>query len=389
MTLPQGFRASGVAAGLKPSGRPDVGLLASDVPAAAVGVFTTNRVQAAPVVLSKRHIRRGAARAIVVNAGNANACTGSQGTKDARAMAKEAAASLGTKEQQILVASTGVIGVPMDMERAKAGIRSAAAALGQDGLDALSRAIMTTDTSPKTAAAEVPGGSIVGLAKGAGMIAPEMATMLCFLVTDANADRGVLAQALQRATAASFNLISVDGCRSTNDCVLFLANGAGGGYPLTATHPELYAFEAAVADVCRSLARQIVEDGEGATKVVAVTVKGAANDREAREAALRIADSVLLRCALHGADPNWGRVLAALGTTRIAFDPHVVDVWLGGEQLAKAGAPGPGDRDKARAALLEREVEVLVDMNRGDAGATVLTNDLSPEYVRINSEYTT
>jgi glutamate N-acetyltransferase/amino-acid N-acetyltransferase len=248
---------------------------------------------------------------------------------------------------------------------------------------------MTTDTRPKTAAAEVPGGSLVGVTKGAGMIAPEMATMLCFLVTDAPVDRGVMAQALQRATASSFNLISVDGCRSTNDCVLFLANGAGGGDPITSEHPDLHAFDAGVAEVCRSLAHQIVEDGEGATKVVAITVKGAVNDREAREAALRIADSVLLRSALHGADPNWGRVLAALGTTKIPFDPHVVDVWLGGEMLAKSGAPGPGDRDKARAALLEREVEVLVDMNRGDASATVLTNDLSPEYIRINSEYST
>jgi glutamate N-acetyltransferase/amino-acid N-acetyltransferase len=389
MNLPQGFRASGVAAGLKASGRPDVGLLVSDLPALAVGVFTTNRVQAAPIEVTKRHVRRGSARAVVVNAGNANACTGSQGLKDARAMAKETAALLKTKEQQILVASTGVIGVPMDMTKTRAGIASAAEALDAGGLDALAGAIMTTDTRPKTAAADVPGGSVVGVAKGAGMIAPEMATMLCFLTTDAPADRGVLAQALQRATASSFNLISVDGCRSTNDCVLFLANGAGGGEPLTAEHPELQAFEAGVAEVCRSLARQIVDDGEGATKVVAVTVKGAVNDREAREAALRIADSVLLRCALHGADPNWGRVLAALGTTRIPFDPHVVDVWLGGEQLAKGGALGPGDRDKARAALLEREVEVLVDLNRGDTSTTVLTNDLSPEYIRINAEYTT
>ena len=389
MTLPQGFRASGVAAGLKASGRPDVGLLVSDVPAAAVGVFTTNRVQAAPITVTKRHIRRGAARAIVVNAGNANACTGSQGIKDARAMAKETAALLKTKEQQILVASTGVIGVPMDMEKTSEGVKAAAAALHPGGFDDLTAAIMTTDTRPKTASASVPGGTLVGAAKGAGMIAPEMATMLCFLATDAPADRGVLAQALQRATASSFNLISVDGCRSTNDCVLFLANGAAGGNPITLEHPELHAFEAGVGDVCRSLARQIVEDGEGATKVVAITVRGAANAREAREAALRVADSVLLRCALHGADPNWGRVLAALGTTRIPFDPNVVDVWLGGEQLAAAGVAGPGDRDKARVALMEHEVEVVVDMNRGDASSTVLTNDLSPEYIRINAEYTT
>ena len=389
MTLPNGFRASGVAAGLKQSGRPDVGLLVSDVPAAAVGVFTTNRVQAAPITVTKRHVRRGAARAIVVNAGNANACTGSQGIKDARAMAKETAGLLGTKEQQVLVASTGVIGVPMDMEKVRAGVKAAAGALTPGGFDDLAAAIMTTDTRPKTASAPVPGGSLVGVAKGAGMIAPEMATMLCFLVTDAPADRAVLAQTLQKAAASSFNLISVDGCRSTNDCVLFLANGATGGDPVTLEHPELHAFEAGVADVCRSLARKIVEDGEGATKVVAITVKGAVNAREAREAALRIADSVLLRCALHGADPNWGRVLAALGTTTIAFDPNVVDVWLGGEQLAAAGVAGPGDRDKARAALMEHEVEVVVDMNRGDASSTVLTNDLSPEYIRINAEYTT
>lgn len=389
MTLPKGFRAGAAAAGLKPSGRPDVGLLVSDSAAAVVGVFTSNRVQAAPITVTKRHVRRGSARAIVVNAGNANACTGSQGIKDARAMAKETAGLLKTKEQQVLVASTGVIGVPMDMDKTRAGIAAAAAALRPDGIDDLAQAIMTTDTRPKTATAQVPGGSLVGIAKGAGMIAPEMATMLSFLATDAPADRGVLAQALQRATAASFNLISVDGCRSTNDCVLFLANGAAGGDPITLEHPDLHAFEAGVAEVCRSLARQIVEDGEGATKVVAITVKGAANGKEAREAALRIAESVLLRCALHGADPNWGRVLAALGTTRIPFDPNVVDVWLGGEQLAKAGAAGPGDRDKARAALMEHEVEVVVDMNRGDAASTVLTNDLSPEYIRINAEYTT
>lgn len=389
MNLPQGFRASGVAAGLKPSGRPDVGLLVSDVPAAAVGVFTTNRVQAAPITVTKRHVRRGAARGIVVNAGNANACTGSHGIKDARAMAKETAGLLKAKEQQILVASTGVIGVPMDMEKTKAGVKAAAGALSTGGFDDLAAAIMTTDTRPKTAFAAVPGGTIVGVAKGAGMIAPEMATMLCFLATDAPADRSVLAQALQKATASSFNLISVDGCRSTNDCVLFLANGAVGGDPITVEHPELHAFEAGVADVCRSLARQIVEDGEGATKVVAITVKGAANPREAREAALRIADSVLLRCALHGADPNWGRVLAALGTTKIPFDPNVVDVWLGGEQLAAAGIAGPGDRDKARVALMEHEVEVVVDLNRGETATTVLTNDLSPEYIRINAEYTT
>ncbi len=389
MTLPKGFRASGVAAGLKPSGKPDVGLLVSERPATAVGVFTTNRVLAAPVALTKRLIRKGVARAVVANAGNANACTGRQGYNDAKAMGRAAASAVEVPSGQVLVASTGVIGVPLDMPPLMTGIRDAAQTLAPDGLEALAAAIMTTDTKPKTAAAEIPGGAVVGVAKGAGMIAPEMATMLCFIATDADVERGTLGRALSRATAGSFNLISVDGCRSTNDCVLVLANGAAEGEIITDEHPGLPALEAALTDVCRSLARQIVEDGEGATKVVAVTVKGAATAREAREGALRIADSVLLRCALHGADPNWGRVLAALGTAKIPFDPNVVDVWLGGQKLCERGIAGPGDRDKARAALMEREVEVLADLGRGEQSATILTNDLSPEYIRINAEYTT
>lgn len=389
MSLPKGFRASGVAAGLKPSGNPDVGLLISERIATVAGVFTTNRVQAAPIGLTKRHVRKGVARAIVANAGNANACTGRQGLVDAKAMARTAASALEIPAAHVLVASTGVIGVPLEMPPLMTGIRAAAQALAPDGLEGLATAIMTTDTRPKTAVAEVPGGTITGIAKGAGMIAPEMATMLCFIATDATVERGTLGRVLTRATAGSFNLISVDGCRSTNDCVLVLANGAAGGETLGDDHPDLAAFESALTEVCRSLARQIVEDGEGATKVVAVTVRGASTPREAREAALRIADSVLLRCAMHGADPNWGRVLAALGTTKIPFDPNVVDVWLGGEKLCERGVAGPGDRNKARAALLEREVEVVADLGRGEQSVTILTNDLSPEYIRINAEYTT
>lgn len=389
VTLPPGFRAAGAAAGLKPSGAPDLGLLVSETPATAAGVFTTNRVQAAPIAVTKRHLRAGSARAIVVNSGNANACTGPEGIADARAMAKAAARLLGAREREALVASTGVIGVRLDVPRVLEGIGAAGRALSPDGLGAFARAIMTTDTRPKLAGAEVPGGTVAGVAKGAGMIAPEMATMLAFLVTDAAVERGTLGRALAGAAAASFNLISVDGCRSTNDCVLALANGMGGAEPIGDDHPDLPAFRAGLTEVCRSLARQIVEDGEGATKVIGITVRGAANAREARAAARRVADSILLRSALHGADPNWGRVLAALGTAGIPFDSNLVDVWLGGEKLAERGRPGPGDREKARAALSEPEVEVVVDMNRGDAAATVLTNDLSPEYVRINAEYTT
>ena len=388
MKLPEGFTASGVACGLKPSGNLDFGMLVSDRPAVAAGVFTTNRVQAAPVQLTRRHIRRGSARAIVVNAGNANACTGKQGYADARSTAEHAARALAVKKENVLVNSTGIIGVPLDMEKVRAGLEAATKALSPDG-DDFATAIMTTDTRKKVAEGSVGSARIVGFAKGAGMIAPEMATMLAFVVTDAALEHGFLVETLRETTAASFNAISVDGCRSTNDTLLVLANGAAGGDPIGAEHPEAEAFTDALLEVCSSLARQIVEDGEGATKVVSIVVDGATNAREARQAAGTVADSVLLRCALNGADPNWGRVLAALGTSGIPFDPNVVDVWLGGQLLCENGAVGPGDPAKARAALLDRDVEIKIAMKRGDATATVLTNDLSAEYVRINAEYTT
>ena len=389
MILPEGYTASGIACGLKPSGNLDLGMLVSDRPAAAAGVFTTNRVQAAPVQLSRRHIRRGSARGIVVNAGNANACTGKQGYADARAMAEQTARVLATTREKVLVSSTGIIGVPLDMEKVREGIDVATKALSLDGARDFAAAIMTTDTRPKTAEATVGPARIVGFAKGAGMIAPEMATLLAFIVTDASVERGLLVDALEGATARTFNSISVDGCRSTNDTLLVLANGATGDEPMGLEHPSADAFREALEEVCSSLTRQIVEDGEGATKVVSIVVDGATSAREARRAAGSVADSVLLRCALNGADPNWGRVLAALGTSGIPFDPNVVDVSLGGQLLCENGSPGPGDPGKARAALLDREVEVRIFLKRGDATATVLTNDLSAEYVRINAEYTT
>ena len=389
MKLPEGFTASGVACGLKPSGNLDLGLLVSDRPATAAGVFTTNRVQAAPVQLTRRHIRRGTARAIVVNAGNANACTGKQGYADARAMAEQAARDLATQKEKVLVNSTGIIGVPLDMEKVRAGIAAATGALSSEGAADLAAAIMTTDTRPKTAEMTFGPHRIVGFAKGAGMIAPEMATMLAFVVTDAAVERGLLVEALGETSASTFNSISVDGCMSTNDTLLVLANGAAGGEPIGPDHPSAQAFKDALYETCASLARQIVEDCEGATKVVSIVVEGATGEREARRAAGTVASSVLLRCALNGADPNWGRVLAALGTSGIPFDPNIVDVWVGGQLLCENGMPGPGDPAKARAALHDRDVEVRIAMKRGVARATVLTNDLSAEYVRINAEYTT
>jgi glutamate N-acetyltransferase/amino-acid N-acetyltransferase len=389
MKLPEGYTASGIACGLKPSGNLDLGMLVSDRAATAAGVFTTNRVQAAPVQLTRKHIRRGSARGIVVNAGNANACTGKQGYADARAMAEQAAKALATTKGKLLVNSTGIIGVPLDMEKVRQGIEAASNALSPDGAGDFADAIITTDTRPKTAEATVGSARIVGFAKGAGMIAPEMATLLAFVVTDAPVERGLLVDALGGTTARTFNSISVDGCRSTNDTLLVLANGATGGEPIGLEHPQAGAFRESLEEVCASLARQIVEDGEGATKVVSIVVDGATSAREARRAAGSVADSVLLRCALNGADPNWGRVLAALGTSGIPFDPNMVDVSLGGQLLCQNGATGPGDPEKARAALLDRDVEVRIALKRGDSTATVLTNDLSAEYVRINAEYTT
>lgn len=388
MSLPAGFTYAGVAAGLKAGGALDVGLLVSDRPAVAAGVVTTNKFQAAPIVVSKKHLRRGSARAIVVNAGNANACTGPLGLADATTMAALAGEALGVAPEQVLVASTGVIGRHMPMEKIKAGIPAAAGALQADPA-AMTQAIMTTDTRPKTATATAGGAVVFGMAKGAGMIAPEMATMLCFIATDAPASRSVLTAALQKAAGESFNRITVDGAMSTNDCIFALANGAAGGGVIEPGDPREGALTDAIAQVCLSLARQIVEDGEGARKVVEITVRGAANEREALTAARTIADSVLLRCAIGGADPNWGRVLAALGTAPIPFDPNVVDVWLGGEKVAERGGIGPGDLDKAAAAMRDRDVEVLVDMHRGEHAATVLTNDMTAEYVAINGDYTT
>jgi glutamate N-acetyltransferase/amino-acid N-acetyltransferase len=385
--LPAGFRAAGIACGLKPSGKKDLGLIVSDRPAVAAGVFTRNRVQAAPVQVTKRQLRRGVARALVVNTGNANACTGRQGVLDARAMIRATAQACGVKPVDVLVASTGIIGVPLDVGTVIAGIGEAAAVLSDDGLDDLSEAILTTDTVTKVVSTSVAGGTIVGFAKGAGMIAPEMATMLCFLLTDLPVSRALLSQSLQTAVNGTFNAISVDGCMSTNDCVIALANGTG--EPIALDDARAPAFVEAVTDVCGRLARKIVEDGEGATKVVSIVVDTAANEREARVAARAIADSVLLRCALNGGDPNWGRVLAALGTAPIPFDANVVDVRIGGEAVCEHGGPGSGDLAVAAAAMKEREVEIRVSMHRGNATATILTNDLSPEYVRFNAEYTT
>lgn len=388
-----GFRAAGVAAGLKESGRPDVALVASDLPCSAAGIFTTNIVKAAPVLHDRQVIAGGApVRAVVANSGNANACTGAQGQADARGMAERAAAALGCEPGEVLVLSTGIIGVPMPMGALLPGIDAAARALAPGGWEAAAGAILTTDTRPKLATATTPAGcTITGIAKGAGMIAPNMATMLALLATDAQVEPGALQAMLERAAAVSFNRIVVDGDMSTNDTVLLLANGASG----VAVGSGDADFAAALEAVCVALAQAIVRDGEGATKFVTLRVTGAATPADAHAVAHAVATSPLCKTAFYGADPNWGRVVAAAGRADAAFDPSGVALWLldsaGAEamQLVSGGRPTAFAEAAASALMGGGEWGLHLDLGAGAAETTVWTCDLSHEYVSINADYRT
>lgn len=390
VTFPRGFSAGAARAGVK-TGKPerlDVALIVSDRPCAAAGVFTTNQVIAAPCVVTKRHLASGTLRAIVVNSGNANACTGEQGERDAEAMAAAAATALGVAASEVAVASTGVIGVPLP-----AGLIGAAVATirpSVEGWDDTSRAIMTTDTRPKVAehAATLAGGEIRvgGVAKGAGMIHPNMATLLAFVTTDAAVDAATLGRVLRDAATDSFNSISVDGDTSTNDTLLLLANGASG---VPVPPADLPAFAAAVRLVCAELARMIVADGEGATKVFEVRVSGAASDAEARLAARTVTSSNLVKTAIHGADPNWGRILAAAGRSGATVDARRATVRVGDVTVYETGAPRRVDLEAVRRIFAAPTIEIQVDLGLGTGGATAWGSDLSAEYVRINAEYTT
>jgi glutamate N-acetyltransferase/amino-acid N-acetyltransferase len=388
--FPRGFRAAGVECGLKDSGGLDLALVASDGPATAAGVFTRNRFSAAPVRLTQRHVADGAAQAIVTNAGNANACTGEQGEADAAEMSALAATALGLEPADVLVASTGVIGRPLPMPGIRSGIAAAASALSPDGGEDAADAIRTTDAFAKLATGEVAlgGGSVrIGaMAKGAGMIRPDMATTLCQVTTDAQVAPGLLRDVLRGATDRSFNLVSVDGTTSTNDCILLLANGASG----VALEPgDAGAFGDALSDVLLRLARMLVADGEGASRHARYLVTGAADTAEARRAARVVGEDVLVRCALHGADPNWGRLLAALGGCGVEVDPQRVAVWYGDVQLVDAGAGLPERRAQAKAALSVDAPEVHIDLGLGTGEGEVYASSLSPEYVEFNAEYTT
>ena len=392
ITAPAGYRAAGAACGLKPSGL-DVALVVSDEPAAAAGIFTTNRAVAAPVVVAREQLRRsgGRARVIAVNSRCANACTGAEGLAAARAMVDAAAAATGCDPAHVLIASTGVIGMRLDIGKVKAGIDAAARNLSRGAhLDA-AQAIMTTDIVPKEAAVRVAtprgGFTIGGMAKGAGMVEPNLATMLGFLTTDAAVDPPALDAALREAAHDTFNAITVDGEPSTNDAVFLLANGASG---VAVDGETLPAFVAGLRELCGVLAREIVRGGEGATKLVTVRVTGAASGEEARRTARLIANSPLVKTAIHGGDPNWGRIVAVAGRAGVAFDPDRASVRIGRVTLYD-GETVFAERERAAAEHLKgHEVEVAVDLGVGGAGeATAWTCDLSADYVRINADYRT
>jgi glutamate N-acetyltransferase / amino-acid N-acetyltransferase len=391
ITFARGFVAGAVAAGVKHDGttRLDVAVIASTAEHChAAGVFTTNQVIAAPCVVTKKHVARGHLRGIVVNSGNANACTGPQGERDAVVMATAASELLRVDPHDVAVASTGVIGVPMPMDRIRPAIGRIT--LSEAGWDDTSRAIMTTDTRPKVAQREVTlsGGAvrIGGIAKGAGMIHPNMATLLAFVTTDALVDGAALRPMLRSAADESFNAISVDGDTSTNDTLLVLANGASGVRVGTADGPV---FLDALTAVCLDLARAIVADGEGATKVFEIRVTGAATESDARVAARTVTNSNLVKTAIHGADPNWGRILAAAGRSGAKVDAGRASVRIGGVAVFEKGTPRPFDAGAVRAIFERPDIAIELDLGLGEATARAWGSDLSAEYVRINADYTT
>lgn len=380
VTSARGFRASGVAAGLKSTGL-DVAVVVNDGPLdTAAGVFTRNRVTAAPVRWTRQVLGTGRLRAVVLNSGGANACTGPAGFQDTHATAERAATALGVGAIDVAVCSTGLIGVRLDMTALLPGVDKAVAALHPGGGVDAATAILTTDTVTKEAAYAGPGWAMGGMAKGAGMLAPALATMLAVITTDAALDPASAAAALRKATAHTFDRVDSDGCMSTNDTVLLMASGASG------IHPTTDELEAALSTVCADLVAGLLADAEGSTKDIEVTVRGASTVDDALEVARGIARSNLVKCALYGDDPNWGRVLAAVGTTDAAFDPDQLAVAMNGVLVCAAGAAAA---DRSTVDLSGRRVVIAVDLEAGPETATVWTNDLSVRYVQENSAYST
>jgi glutamate N-acetyltransferase/amino-acid N-acetyltransferase len=381
VTAPLGFRAAGVTAGLKPSGQPDVAVVLNDGPSrSAAAVFTTNRVQAAPVTWTRQVVKGGRVRAVVLNSGGANACTGPAGFQDTHATAEHLAAAIADSPGEIAVCSTGLIGERLPMDKLLPGVSAAVAEASRAGGLAAADAIRTTDTVVKIAFRRPDGYSIGGMAKGAAMLAPGLATMLCVLTTDADLDPAQLDAALRTATAATFDRLDTDGCMSTNDTVLLMASGASG------VVPDKTEFTLALTEVCADLARQMQLDAEGANKMITIEVVGAASEADAVTVGRSVARNNLLKCALGGEDPNWGRVLSAVGTTNAVFQPDRLNVAINGIWVCRHGAPGD---ERSKVDLRPKDVTITVDLSAGPHSAIILTTDLTAAYVHENSAYST
>jgi glutamate N-acetyltransferase/amino-acid N-acetyltransferase len=379
VTTAKGFTAAGIAAGIKENGNPDLALVVNNGPRlAAAGVFTSNRVKAAPVLWSEQVLKGGEVSAVVLNSGGANACTGPQGFQDTHATAEAAAEALGLNAAQVAVCSTGLIGMLLPMDKLLPGIGTAAAQLSEHGGEKAAIAIKTTDTVHKTSVVTKDGWTVGGMAKGAGMLAPGLATMLVVITTDADLDSAVLDKALRDATRVTFDRVDSDGCMSTNDTVLLLASGAAG------VTPDEREFAEAVRAVCDDLGQQLIRDAEGASKDIKVEVINAASEDDAVEVGRSIARNNLLKCAIHGEDPNWGRVLSAIGTTGAAFEPDRLNVAINGVWVCKGGGVG---EDRELVDMRYREVHIVADLAAGSETATIWTNDLTADYVHENSAY--
>ncbi len=391
LTVP-GFQFSGISAGIKEGNKLDLALIYSEIPATVAGVFTTNRVQAAPVVVSKKNIRSGIARAVIVNSGNANACTGKKGLRDAEQMVKATARALRVPDRQVLVCSTGKIGLPLPIDRIVKQIPSAVKNLSPNGLMKSAKAILTTDNSVKIAASggKIGGKSyrLIGFAKGAGMVEPHMATMLAFVMTDLDLPRAVLKSIFQKTVDQTFNRITVDGDTSTNDTALILANGAAGNRPFSEKSPEGRRFQKNLFQVLDSLARQMVVDGEGATKCVRIEVRGARHSGDAQKVAYTVANSPLVKTSFFGEDPNWGRIVGAAGRSGATLNPDRIDIYYHEACVARRGvSTGPQNETKAKKIMRYPQFTVTIDLHQGQGSFQVYASDLSLDYVKLNSCY--
>ncbi|MFD3927807.1 bifunctional glutamate N-acetyltransferase/amino-acid acetyltransferase ArgJ [Streptomyces sp. NPDC058614] len=379
VTAAKGFQAAGIAAGIKENGNPDLALVVNKGPRpAAAGVFTSNRVKAAPVLWSEQVLKGGRVTAVVLNSGGANACTGPKGFQDTHATAEKVAGTLGLNAAEVAVASTGLIGILLPMDKLLTGVETAAASLSEHGGEKAAIAIKTTDSVHKTSVVTGDGWTVGGMAKGAGMLAPGLATMLVVLTTDADVESDVLDKALRAATKVTFDRVDSDGCMSTNDTVLLLASGA------SEVTPDQQEFAEAVRKVCDDLGQQLIRDAEGASKDIKVEVVNAASEDDAVEVGRSIARNNLLKCAIHGEDPNWGRVLSAIGTTQAAFEPDQLNVAINGVWVCKNGGVG---EDRELVDMRYREVHIVADLAAGSETATIWTNDLTADYVHENSAY--